>query len=78
MEDKKIIDLIRKSALKQAYKGMYGEEMEGTKTDLTKVPTCELSKELEKREGVETIKVAPYSRITIEVEGPMVIHKNID
>lgn len=46
--------------------------------DFKNVDTCELCNELSKREGVEEIKIDPYEKQTVEVEGPMVILKIID
>lgn len=46
--------------------------------ELKNVLTCELVKELQKREGVEFIILEPYKKETIEIEGPMVLLKVID
>lgn len=46
--------------------------------ELKDIPTCKLIEELEKREGVEHIIVAPYEIKKIEVEGPVVMLKVVD
>lgn len=58
--------------------------------DLTKVPTCELQRELEKREGVKTFVLPRYGhyanlRIVSEdggysefIEGPAIVTVNVD
>ena len=48
------------------------------KNDMSKIPTCELVKELEKREGVERVIVDPYDKKTINVEGAAVVLIVID
>lgn len=46
--------------------------------NLKDIPTCELVKELEKREGVDCITIAPHQIKKFEIEGPAVILKIID
>lgn len=47
-------------------------------SDLQEAYTCELCRELEKREGVQTIWVRPYEDKTIEVNGPAYVYVVID
>ena len=46
--------------------------------ELKNISTCELVKELKKREGVEFVILEPYEKQTVEIEGPMVLLKVID
>ena len=46
--------------------------------ELKDFATCELSIELEKREGVEVHYVEPYEDFTVNVNGPAVILVVID
>ncbi len=46
--------------------------------DLETVPTCELVKELEKREGVETIAAEPYQDVQVKVNGSAIALVVID
>lgn len=47
--------------------------------NIKEISTKELVKELERREGVETIKVAPYDKFTPRpIEGPAILLKVID
>lgn len=48
------------------------------KMELTKIPTCELVWELEKREGVETKIVEPHTDTAIPVNGPAIVLVVID
>lgn len=48
------------------------------KNDMSKIYTCELVKELEKREGVDYVIVEPYEEKTIKVEGPAIVLIVID
>mgnify|MGYP001264667890 FL=1 len=45
---------------------------------LKKIKTCDLVKELSRREGVEKIQIEPYKKVDIKAEGPIVILKVID
>ena len=45
---------------------------------LETIPTCDLVKVLQEREGVERITVDPYETVSLTVEGPTVILKIID
>ncbi len=46
--------------------------------NLESIKTYELVEELKRREGVETVVVAPYEKKNIEVEGALIILKIID
>lgn len=46
--------------------------------ELKDILTCELIKELEKREGVDYITIAPHQIKKFEIEGPAVVLKIID
>lgn len=46
--------------------------------DMSQIYTCELVKELEKREGVERVIIDPYEEKTIKVEGPAIVLIVID
>ena len=46
--------------------------------DLTKIPTCKLVWESEKREGVEVKIVEPHTDTTIPVSGPAIVLVVID
>lgn len=50
--------------------------------NLKEVKTCDLVKELSKREGVEAIIIEPYQKVVLKTEpdetGPMIILKIID
>ena len=46
--------------------------------DIHKISTCELVKELETREGVQTTWLEPYQNETFTVEGPAIIFTVID
>lgn len=48
------------------------------KTDLTKVDTCDLVKELKSREGVSAITAEPHQEKNISIDGPAVILVIID
>ena len=41
--------------------------------DLKNINTCELVRELMKREGVEMTKAEPYEDTTVSVNGPAVV-----
>lgn len=41
--------------------------------DLSKVKTCDLVRELEKREGVEVTVAEPYEDVTVSVNGPAIV-----
>lgn len=47
-------------------------------SDLHDVPTCELVKELQRREGVETHTAEPYQDVAVSVNGPAVVLVVID
>lgn len=44
-----------------------------TETNLSKIPTCYLVVELEKRDGVEVKKVGPYEKLEVFTEGPSIV-----
>lgn len=46
--------------------------------DLTNIKTCDLVKELRKREGVETKIAEPYEDMTVKVNGPAIVLVVID
>lgn len=46
--------------------------------DFSSVPTCDLVKELEKREGVETHKIGPSASIEVKADGPAIVFVVID
>ena len=46
--------------------------------DLSEVKTCELVRELEKREGVEVTVAEPYVDVTVSVNGPAIVLVVID
>lgn len=46
--------------------------------DLAQIPTCELVKELERRDGVFVDKVMPHEDKTISINGPAIILTVID
>jgi hypothetical protein len=48
------------------------------KADLSQVPTCDLHRELIKREGVEAFFLGPNDTITKEVRGPAWVIVNRD
>lgn len=41
--------------------------------DLSSIKTCDLVKELQAREGVETTIVEPYQDVDIKVNGPAIV-----
>lgn len=45
---------------------------------LTEIKTCDLVRELEKREGVETHNAEPYKDLSVSVNGPAVVLAVID
>ncbi len=47
--------------------------MGGDNVDLSNICTCELVKELEKREGVGVKEYGPYEAFRVEGVGPMII-----
>ena len=47
-------------------------EMEQT-MDLSDIPTCDLVKELQTREGVETTIAEPYQDAEVKVNGPTIV-----
>ncbi len=46
--------------------------------DLTQIKTCDLVKELQKREGVETKIAEPHTDMNISVNGPAIVLVVID
>lgn len=46
--------------------------------DLPDVPTCELVKELKKREGVEAHEIGPTASIKVKADGPAIVFVVID
>lgn len=46
--------------------------------DLSNVLTCDLVKELQAREGVETIIAEPYQDAEVKVNGPAIVLTVID
>lgn len=48
------------------------------KNDMSQIYTCDIVKELEKREGVDYVIVDPYEVKKIEVEGPAIVLIVID
>lgn len=45
---------------------------------LSNVPTCDLVKELQTREGVETTIAEPYQDVEVKVNGPAIVLTVID
>ena len=45
---------------------------------LTDIPTCELVKELSKREGVEKTIAEPYQDVQVKINGPAIVLVVID
>jgi len=41
--------------------------------DLSKVKTCDLVRELEKREGVKVTVAEPHEDVTVSVNGPAIV-----
>lgn len=48
------------------------------KPDLSQVPTCDLHRELIKRDGVSAVFLGPQDRITKTVKGPAWLIVNTD
>jgi hypothetical protein len=46
--------------------------------DLSQIPTCDLHRELIKREGVSAVFLGPQDRITKTVQGPAWVIVNAD
>lgn len=46
--------------------------------DLSNVLTCDLVKELQTREGVETTIAEPYQDVEVKVNGPAIVFVVID
>lgn len=41
--------------------------------ELKEIPTCDLVKELQNREGVETTIAEPYQNVEVKVNGPAIV-----
>lgn len=48
------------------------------KSELSAVPTCDLVKELCRRQGVEAMTAEPYEDVKILVNGPAIVLKVTD
>lgn len=48
------------------------------KVDLSKVKTCDLVRELEKREGVAVTVAEPYEDVMVSANGPAIVLVVID
>lgn len=46
--------------------------------DLSSIKTCDLVKELQTREGVETTIAEPYQDVAVKVNGPAIVLVVID
>ncbi|RJE90692.1 BC1881 family protein [Paenibacillus sp. 1011MAR3C5] len=50
----------------------------GERVTLAEYSTKELTKELAKREGVQTAMVEPYENVSINLNGPAIVVINVD
>lgn len=46
--------------------------------DISEVQTCDLVRELQRREGVETHMIGPSASIAVEADGPCIVLVVID
>ena len=46
--------------------------------DLSQIATCDLVRELQTREGVETTMAAPYEDVEVKANGPAIVLVVID
>lgn len=60
-------------AMKAAAASAKEEKAEPAKVSLASVPTCDLVRELEAREGVEWHEIGPTASMTLKVDGPATV-----